>query len=55
MPDAPAGARVERIGLVDGGDVHHAVDDDRRDLEARCFGNGEYPGGRECATFVRLI
>ena len=32
-PDLAAGPRVERHGFVRRGDVHHAVDDDRRDLQ----------------------
>ena len=47
VPDAPARAGIERVAFVHGGDIHDAVDDDRRDLEPGGVGKREDPGGRK--------
>ena len=55
VPDLPAGARVERPGGVHRGDVHHAVDDDRRDLQrALAARHREHPLRRELRHVVRV-
>ena len=46
-PDLAAVAGVERVALVRAGDVHDAVDDDRRDFEARRTRDGVDPLRRE--------
>ena len=47
VPDLAAAAGVERVALVGAGDVHHALDDDRRHLQARRVGQAEDPLGRQ--------
>ena len=45
MPDFLAGARIQRIDVVErGGDVHHAIDDDRRGFQRFLHIGLEDPG-----------
>ena len=53
VPDLAAGAGVERVTLVGGGNVHDAAHHDRRHLQARRVGQGEHPL-RPQARDVRL-
>ena len=43
MPDLPPAARIERVGLVRHGHVHHAVHHHRRYFQVIGIGDGEHP------------
>ena len=47
MPDLAARAGVERVAFVGAGDVHDAIDDDRRHLKAAGVRQVEHPAGAE--------
>ena len=51
-PDLAPRRRVERVHLVDGGDVHHPRDHHRRALDHRHVGNGEEPLHRQSRHVV---
>ena len=46
-PDLAPVAGIERHALVDGRDVHDAVDNDGRDFEPRAAGQGKHPRRRQ--------
>ena len=53
VPDLAAAAGIERVALVGAGDIHHAVHDHRRHLQARGVAEAEDPLGHECAHIAR--
>ena len=48
-PQLAAGGCIQRPGLVPAGHIHHAVDDDRRRLQARGVEDGKHPAQRQPA------
>ena len=53
VPEHGTRTGVEREALVGGGDIHHTVDDDRRDLQPGAAGQGKRPFLRHASQRLR--